>query len=344
MTASRPPFYKMLYTDRTVVYEYIDLLSVVGLLISAVGIGLAIFKTEPGSTVNWCGTAIAISLICVSILTYRLSYRYREVASVLKYKEIQLERFNSEKQEALDSLNSKIEDLSQIIKRTQDDSFEISARVHSIIHETRTLQGHFLDAINDYINHGTIKSAQNIVDLKFNNYLNLLLQNLQDLYGRLSGKQCAITIKAIDENSKVSTIHRDGVSIRQRSAVDKKMQSFRFEENTAFYRIMASHYDNDYYATDNLTKEVDYKNKNKDWQKLYNACVVVPIRKFLGGEEVGRLKYDVFGFLCVDNLGGGLNNPLSIEICSLIGDNLYCIFVTYGLVSNLFGKCKEVSE
>ena len=52
---------------------------------------------------------------------------------------------------------------------------------------------------------------------------------------------------------------------------------------------------NHYFLSNNLKKEQNYSNSSSDWQRFYNATLVVPI-------EIDRRKEGVIGFLCVDSL------------------------------------------
>ena len=116
------------------------------------------------------------------------------------------------------------------------------------------------------------------------------------------------------------------------SKIEKKLFEYPESHNTAFLKISSPDYDDNFYINDDLINDKEYKNDNRAWRKYYNACLVVPIRRSLIKAVVQTQDYDIVGFLCVDNKGGRLNNKTSIEILSMLGDSLYCLFYMHSLI------------
>ena len=73
-----------------------------------------------------------------------------------------------------------------------------------------------------------------------------------------------------------------------------------------------------YYACDDLKKEQQagkYKNKNPEWEKYYNATLVVPIGPLrIGKSAPADDEAGVIGFICVDNLKGRLANTFTHSV------------------------------
>jgi transcriptional regulator with GAF, ATPase, and Fis domain len=109
-----------------------------------------------------------------------------------------------------------------------------------------------------------------------------------------------VTIKHVyshkdSDEIKVCTIWRDNESYSNgRKAGITTIQDIY--KNSDFINIYMSQAEgNHYFLSNNLKKEQNYSNSSSDWQRFYNATLVVPI-------EIDRRKEGVIGFLCVDSL------------------------------------------
>ncbi len=154
----------------------------------------------------------------------------------------------------------------------------------------------------------------------------------------MSGDKCAVCIKIldIDESPKdiimVRTFMRDSSSYRERKSSDKSIYQYPYYENTAFKTILSRSPDS-YYASDSLCTETTYVNANNKWQKFYNSTLVCPIRMELVDEmETQDTDYSILGFICVDNLKGGLNNRACIQLLASVSDSLYNHFLMFNTV------------
>lgn len=69
-------------------------------------------------------------------------------------------------------------------------------------------------------------------------------------------------------------------------------------------------------------------NANPDWNKLYNATLVVPIQANASGNKQKK-EMKVLGFICSDNMNGNFANKEVKDFLSSIGDLLFNLFFLY---------------
>ncbi len=166
---------------------------------------------------------------------------------------------------------------------------------------------------------------------EFDEFNTTLLSNLRSLFGFLTGDSCAICIKIV-KNEKFKTLFRDNISYRKRKKMDYGVDGspliYDVRDNTAFRMITSPEYGQTTFLCDDLLSVSGpgknwYVNKNMHWRNLYHACAVVPISKRILGEKNKR---HIIGFLCVDNMTGGLENQIVENYLSGIGDILYNLY------------------
>lgn len=169
---------------------------------------------------------------------------------------------------------------------------------------------------------------------EFDSFMKTLTSNLQSYFTLLTNDSCSVSIKIL-KDKKIKTFYRDPISYRLRKKSDKKIDGndfvFNYYENTAFQVICSEDHKDATFLCDNLRKlkeENKYKNKNEEWEKLYNATAVVPINiKHHNG------KRNIIGFVCVDNFKGGLDTSSVENFLCAISDPLYNLFVQYSKIA-----------
>lgn len=225
----------------------------------------------------------------------------------------------------------KEEEISRLRERLATHQRELD-QVGAIIHN---IHDQFRDRTNELLDEKTAvdgddpPSQADLVDLQRTNemfYL-FLVNNVKSLMDILTGDNCAVSIKLLAEGDSgvlmLRTLMRDSASYRARKGADSSVVEYPYFENTAFYEILSGEQRN-YYASDNLSAETTYLNSNRNWRKLYNATLVCPIRmRLISDEDSGTLDYSVLGFVCVDNMRGGLSAPAAVEFLASVTDSLY---------------------
>lgn len=151
-----------------------------------------------------------------------------------------------------------------------------------------------------------------------NGYIDAVLINTSLIFSLYSHGPCAACLKLFTDGSQelavgsfglppmqyVKTMRRDAISRINRQSIDESpaCKSYKYQLNTAFAHIVDIVDAPDYFASDDLIALGDaYKNENKQWSSFYNAAIVVPVK------PPGRSAHEICtGFLCVDNMQGGL--------------------------------------
>ena len=319
-------FLKTSLQNKAIYYEQFDRVAgFLSFLLTVLGICIAVFVENKDIIIISSFIILYLVIACITWLALRIAHRYGQVS----------ERLNIKNIEILD-LNSHIERLVSLCESKTKNFEETSNYLHNIFHKMRTLHFNmlgFLEAPDSF--------NKEELNKNFDRFIDHLLENIRALFNKITGHQCAVTIKAIDpENDKIYTYQRDGISDRERGKVDETLPSYDTSDNAAFHRILSRDFPHSLYVNDNLIsafEKGEYFNRNPEWQRYYSACLVVPIRVFYK-KTIGEEQFLIFGFLCVDNKGGGFENKLAENILSALGDSLYCLFYSYGLLKSLLNR------
>jgi hypothetical protein len=118
-------------------------------------------------------------------------------------------------------------------------------------------------------------------------------------------------------------MERDNESRIKRRDIDETLKTYPLRESDAFLRITSKDFPDRLFVCDNLQAS-DFQMPYRGYHKFYNATLVTPIRRKL--DHSGLEEFDTFGFLCVDNMEGGFEDPIPQNILSAISDNFYCLF------------------
>lgn len=174
----------------------------------------------------------------------------------------------------------------------------------------------------------------------FEKFILSLLASLTSTLNVITQDECASCLKTV-KNNKIKTLYRDPSSYRHRKYSDynQKGQSFIYniEDNYAFNLIADKNSKETFFACDDLRNHDRYKNINTEWNKLYNATIVVPIQANLSGAK-RKKEMHIIGFLCCDNMSGGFENKEIKDFISATGDLLYNLLHLYDRFSQLASK------
>ena len=106
-----------------------------------------------------------------------------------------------------------------------------------------------------------------------------------------------VSVKAFSSEKSILTIGRDRKTLNN-GLRDSRLTLSAGHSNTAFDYLMDS--DNTCFASDNLPSLSDYKNENTNWHEIYNATMVVPIRR--NDYAQSREKYEIAGYFAADTI------------------------------------------
>ncbi|MGP8051701.1 MAG: hypothetical protein ACLPYB_13980, partial [Desulfobaccales bacterium] len=237
----------------------------------------------------------------------------------------------------VDSLRETILNLEQNLNESHEAQANIAVITHNVFHEHRKL-------INNIYADSSSQECENYETrvLSFHQFILYFVNNVKQLFDTLTRGRCSVCLKLITTDPKndtgglVRTFMRDSISYRERSNTDMRIPEFHVHENTAFKRILDNECPDSYYICNNLKEERGYINLNQDWQKYYNACLVVPIRILKSKMNGTKTQHIVIGFLCVDNLHGGFDDRIGLNILAAFGDSLFHLFVAF---NDLKTKC-----
>jgi hypothetical protein len=223
--------------------------------------------------------------------------------------------YNAEKNKVLD-LQEENRDLSR--------SHEVVAKaIHNICHRYRDVLTHFHFA---QITGDRVPLKGDILP----RFYVEAITNVKEVFDIITNDSCSVCFKIIDRDNFISTVLRDPVSGRSREAADNSPDLARFDyrRNTAFLKILNKEDTATYFACDDLidlAASGGYINGNPNWQKLYNATLVAPLRYFYDKQN---RESSVLGFICVDNFAGGLENEAAKDLLAWFADlcfHLWCL-------------------
>jgi hypothetical protein len=147
------------------------------------------------------------------------------------------------------------------------------------------------------------------------------------LFSIYTADSCCACIKIVRQDKdgiKLEVVFRDLESLVAKNRLNNYM--YKVTDNTSFDDI--SRGEIKYYACDDLKAAAaagEYRNARPDWNKDYNATLVLPLRSMRSGErapDAGR----ILGFLCLDNHNGGFENENAMLLARAICSRIEVIF------------------
>lgn len=213
------------------------------------------------------------------------------------------------------------------IQRSTTDS------LHTIAHYYRYITILLRDAAIDLrcAESKTTASECRKISNEFENFISLLLTGINSTIEVITQDECSACVKIVNAD-KVKTFYRDQRSYRSRKDSDYTPKGdvfiYNVADNFAFNLIADPHSKETFFACNDLKSKNDYYNRNYGWNRLYNSTIVVPIQANLSGNK-RKKEMHLLGFLCCDNMLGGLENREIKDFLSSFGDLLYNLFVLY---------------
>jgi hypothetical protein len=160
----------------------------------------------------------------------------------------------------------------------------------------------------------------------------------RDIFNALTGYGCAVSVKLLRPNeitpaqSLVATFLRDTKSAASRGVVDET--HYKVDDNSAFAAICLQnepHFVNDDLVGD--AKDGKYINRRKGWERDYSATIVVPIFE-ITKPDFNQKPQHLLGFFCVDNRGGGFEQPDSIRCATELAWRLSVMLYRYRAIQS----------
>lgn len=238
--------------------------------------------------------------------------------------------------------NKKIKDLDKAIHIEIRKSDEVSFIIDKIQEETiNTI--YYMRKIYEpmLLSEKNVATSSEIIDiLRVSKHFNLyVVTSIKDIFDELTGYKCSVSIEVIDDSKDliISTLVRDIRSYRERN-INKKnsLNTGMWYEDTSYKNILSNKCEDLYFASDNLSEEKTYFNRDTKWKKYYNSSLVVPIK--INDFESKDTEYK--GFLRVDNFEGGLNNKVSINVLKSIS---HIIFMYLDYTESIFNVVQQIN-
>lgn len=318
--------------------------SFLGFICTFIFLCYAIYKDQWDFSFTFVVVLLAIINGCLAITVILSMDIYNKTLRELDNIKNKESTFNTQKEKlSIEKFNSiKIQEV-------------ISNTLHNILHESRyivndihTEQEMLSKEIFFYIKEEktNIEYDENKIILlqkEFEKYIIYLLDNLKNIFEITTTDICRICLKIIlvgEETTEqcdsdlrdvhIKTYMRDSGSFRDSQRIDESVPSFPYHENSAFYKILESRFPDSWFLKNDLPSCRDYRNLRPNWNKDYNATLVVPIRC-----RIEPNVYTVIGFLCVDNKKGGFREEVDKEVLASIGDHLYYVFRSFNYLKEL---------
>jgi hypothetical protein len=197
---------------------------------------------------------------------------------------------------------------------------------------------------------GPLISALNQTDRNIDE----VLTSARTIFLRLTGKPCAICIKTVDPDLRypirsfydfrVYTLLRDSYSRTLPRATNDKTRIDFVGENTAdryIFTPTGREYLNDVWANDDLIElhqRGEYVNGRDNWYSDYTATVVAGISNHDDERNVPWR-----GMLCIDNIGGGLDNSVSKYYARELAARVSIMVYRHDILRKLLEPHREAS-
>jgi hypothetical protein len=156
-------------------------------------------------------------------------------------------------------------------------------------------------------------------------HLDRMCRQMAAMFEDITGRKCHCTIKTFNKNNNmVSTKARDDLPHNSaRRVIDEHKVEFHYRENTAFKEILENSSAGWYVGNDlqTLRRNGQYENSNANWDKQYNATVVVPITYSMSPQTMDREHCS--GFITVDSMAGVFEEKVSCAVLMQYSAILY---------------------
>jgi len=217
-----------------------------------------------------------------------------------------------------------------------------TSSIHNITHSYRYIYILLRDIVIDLRKNDsdTTENECRKICNEFEKYILSLLSNITSTLEVITQDECATCVK-IFKNNKVKTLYRDPGSYRSRKNSDYtqkgELHVYKVADNFAFNLIADEKSKETFFACDDLVNHESYYNINHEWNKLYDATIVVPTQANLSGDK-HKKEMHILGFLCCDNMAGGFENKEVKDFLSATGDLMYNLVHLYDRFVQLTNK------
>lgn len=199
----------------------------------------------------------------------------------------------------------------------------------AVVDEIWRLHAGILEEIRTFPRNGDVSALTGEID----QFLTHSLNKISVLFTSYTGRPVHVSLKLLDgENKRIRTVSRDQLSAENRGGIDEAMEWYPFADNTAFDQILtnpgSAHYLENHLRFRAMIGK--YKNARPDWRKYYRACLVVPIT--LATHAVAINEKTVWGFLTVDNRGGGFDTTCGCPLLQSFGRMYYSLLGELSLI------------
>ncbi len=202
----------------------------------------------------------------------------------------------------LGGLPLKNEQLAELVNHYIRINISTTSSIHNIAHSYRYIYILLRDIVIDLRKPDGNTTENDCIRIcnEFDKFILSLLSNITSTFDVITEDGCATCIKLV-KNNKVKTLYRDPGSYRVRKNSDYTQQGkifiYNVVDNFAFNLIADENSKETFFACDELSEHDGYHNRNHEWNKLYDATIVVPVQANLSGNK-RKKKMHLLAFLC----------------------------------------------
>jgi hypothetical protein len=220
-----------------------------------------------------------------------------------------------------------ITNLKNSLLRTKEGMVHFATTFHNIAHELRNMQNDVLSAL--YFDDAT---AHFLIRENMKSFLGFFCSNIRDSFTKFLDNECSVYILIIsDENNgddvKVETFWRDHRSYVTRQKFDRAEPTYSVSKFKPLDYILSDKNTESLYICNDCINDRYFRDRiDDDWNELYNAILVSPIRRQFSS-ETGDYLTNTIGFLVVDNMKGGFDNTVCKDAIRTFTDLIYNFFI-----------------
>jgi len=156
-----------------------------------------------------------------------------------------------------------------------------------------------------------------------------ITQRTEQIFSRLLGRNCTVTIKLLIEHQGRLTAETFTRSVTKCER-DNNNTNLKYEvgtgNNTSFDEAIKKRNGKNpsHYFSPDLRREKEYRNQRQDHLDFYKSVLVVPIRGINVGKEGTNDEFDNIGFLCVDTESvNRLNSGYQLFVLASLSNQIY---------------------
>lgn len=157
-------------------------------------------------------------------------------------------------------------------------------------------------------------------------YLSFLVDDLEKLFSDYTQNVCVVSIKLLSydtnlECSIVQTRYRDSNNGGNRLKEYSHLEPFEIEQHSFISMIVNRTPFDAFFASDDIRSDyTNYQNPNDNWKSLFNSSAIHAVVS-----PDHRVQEKIFGFLCVDNRKGGLDNDVVKALMAIVSTSIFYV-------------------